>query len=118
MTDKLIRRDVFERMIATNGPEIAYTDPVTGESDYNLWQSGVTDGHFYGEDFKFCDVARELGFTVFGDWNVILPHLGTASYPLRTFTPPEVAHCHELLEAGNQNNKMQERERQNEGEGK
>ena len=39
MTDKLIRREVFERMIATNGPGIAYTDPVTRELDYNLWQT-------------------------------------------------------------------------------
>src|SRR6266496_4175254 len=121
----LIRRDVFERMIATYGPEIAYTDPVTRELDYNLWQTTIHKGHFYGEDYTFCERARELGFQIFGDWNVILPHLGTASYPLRTFTPPEVAHCHELLEAGNQNNKMQERERatealsrQNKGEGK
>src|SRR5438034_11837374 len=45
----LVRRDVFERMIAIFGPEIAYTDPVTGESDYHMEQYGDTDGHFYGQ---------------------------------------------------------------------
>jgi len=89
----LIRRDVIERMIADYGPKIAYTNPVTREQDYNLWETTIQNGTFYGEDYTFCERARELGFTIFGNWNVILPHVGNASYPLRVFTQPEVAEC-------------------------
>jgi hypothetical protein len=111
-----IRRDVLERMVAAYGPEISYYDHVTERLEYDLWPLGIHKGIYTTEDFNFCDRARELGYSIYGDSCVVLRHLGPAIYPLRSFSQTETAYCHELLvESGAQNNKTQDRERPSKG---
>jgi hypothetical protein len=40
----------------------------------------VTDEGYIGEDFLFCDRARELGFEVWVDPTITLGHMGVQEY--------------------------------------
>jgi hypothetical protein len=40
----------------------------------------VTDEGYMGEDFLFCDRARELGFDVWIDPSISLGHMGVQEY--------------------------------------
>lgn len=85
----LIKRIVFERMVEEYGDGIGYLDDIT---DRPLWDffdmPRVTDDsgrrRKMSEDWYFCDRARELGFTIWGDTLFTLRHIGTAVYPLKT----------------------------------
>jgi hypothetical protein len=85
----LIKKIVFERMIEEFGDKIGYLED---EIDRPLWDffdmPRVADDkgavRKLSEDWHFCNRARELGFTVYADTTVILRHVGTAVYPLRT----------------------------------
>jgi hypothetical protein len=84
----LVRRDVFERMIAAYGPEISYLDEEAGRPEHDFWRVGVyrgpdayATGCYLNEDLFFLQNALDLGFTVWGDTQVLLKHLGTIPYP-------------------------------------
>jgi len=84
-----IRRDVFEKLEELH-PYLHYAGPhVTEEHqkphlfaffDYTLktGNDGVT-GHL-SEDYYFCDLAREAGFTIWMDPNVNLGHIGSKTW--------------------------------------
>jgi hypothetical protein len=89
----LVRRDVFERMIAAYGPEISYPDAEHGRIDHDFWQVGVyrgpdaySRGCYLNEDVFFCQNALDLGFKVYGDTQVVLKHIGTIPYPATSET--------------------------------
>jgi hypothetical protein len=44
----------------------------------------IIENRYISEDWFFCDRARALGYTVYGDTKVILRHLGTVQFPLKT----------------------------------
>ena len=85
----LIKRGVFEKMVEELGDEIGYLDDIT---DRPLWDffdmPRVIDSsgkkRKMSEDWHFCDVARKLGFKVWGDTKFTLRHIGTAVFPLKT----------------------------------
>jgi len=60
----LIHRDVLKKVLAMDCFSLAYDD--RGE---------VTKG----EDYKFCEVARELGFNIYVDFDLKCEHLKTIS---------------------------------------
>jgi hypothetical protein len=79
----LIRRDVFEKMIETMGDKIGYLEDETDRPLWDFFDMPRVDGRKLSEDWYFCNVARELGFKVWGDTKVLLMHVGTAVFPLR-----------------------------------
>lgn len=84
----LIKRRVFETMIAKH-PEIVFTaDYGTRRQEHDLWPMGVFvypngDRRYLSEDWWFCQRARDLGFKVWADCGVVIKHLGTVAFPLR-----------------------------------
>jgi hypothetical protein len=87
----LVRRDVFERMIAAYGPEISYPD--NGQIHHDFWRVGIyrgrdayATGRYLNEDLFFQQNALDLGFKVWGDTHVVLKHLGVIPYPASSET--------------------------------
>ncbi len=70
-----IRRDVIERMIAAY-PERLLTDPVTKESYHNLFPCEVVDHVWWGEDYRFCQLARAIGIKLWADPDIDFRHVG------------------------------------------
>jgi hypothetical protein len=106
-----VKRCVFEKMIDAYGPEIEYFEPGTGRREHHLWPVMVRHGMLLPEDFGMCAIARDLGFEVYADWNTVLRHLGTATYPCVSLTPDNVRYCHELMESDVQSEKARQQER-------
>ncbi len=82
----LIKREVFEA-IAALFPEIRY-DGDAGEPEGPYWdffRVGVcaveNRRRYLSEDWYFCEMARQAGFKVFADTQVVLKHVGMAIYP-------------------------------------
>lgn len=75
----MVRRDVFEQMIAAN-PSWNYFDERTGRELCAVFDFKVTDEGYMGEDYLFCDRARELGFEVWIDPTIKLGHMGVQEY--------------------------------------
>lgn len=88
-----IAREVFEKMIQEM-PEIEY--PATDAMGvmrpmWNFFFQGVVEQEnqegkmarrFLGEDYGFCHFARKLGYDIYADTTVIIPHTGLVDYPL------------------------------------
>lgn len=75
----LIRRDVIISMIAAH-PEWKYFDKRCGKTVPALFDFKLTEEGYMGEDFLFCDRARELGFEVWVDPTIALGHMGVQEY--------------------------------------
>lgn len=80
----LIKRCVFEKMIETFGNQIAYLEDETDRPLWDFFDMPRIEGRKKSEDWWFCEQARDLGFTVYGDTKVLLRHIGTAVYPLKS----------------------------------
>jgi len=112
----LVKRCVFERMIAAHGRELGYISDATKHPEFDFWQVGPNaspeDNHFVynaellaevmafglsesdakyvmrkrylSEDWYFCQRWLNMGGKVWGDTRVILKHIGTATYPLKS----------------------------------
>lgn len=89
----MVKREVFEKMIAEYGSKIAYApDHNPKEIEHDLWPVGTyTDKtgftRYLSEDWNFCQRWLDMGGKVFGDARVILKHIGHASYPLQSQLP-------------------------------
>lgn len=85
----MVKRAVFERMMAAH-PEIAYRpDPRPTETEWDFWAVGPYQDaqgfrRYLSEDWYFCQRWLDLGGKVFADTRVILKHVGQAVYPLKT----------------------------------
>lgn len=85
----LIAREVLEEMVSRR-PEIEY-DPDDGDEPglkWDFFSTGVIQGEdgrrrYLSEDWSFCEVARQLGYRVMMDTQVILKHCGEIVYPLQ-----------------------------------
>ena len=75
----LIRREVFEQMMAAH-PEWVYKDQRSDRMIPCLFDFKLTEEGYMGEDFLFCDRARELGFEVWIDPTIKLGHMGVQEY--------------------------------------
>ena len=75
----LIKRHVLEAVAAQKD---WYTDSA-GDRQIQVFHYRIDEGHhMIGEDYGFCDDARALGFTVWGDPGVRLLHRGMKDYPV------------------------------------
>jgi hypothetical protein len=75
----LIRRNVLEHMME-RFPELYFRpkDPKAAKDDgYCFFNTEVRDGEFWGEDFTFCRLVREAGFTIWVDALIEFDHAGT-----------------------------------------
>jgi len=75
----LIKRHVLEAIAAQSE---RYIDSNGVEQIQIFHYRIASTGHMIGEDYGFCDDARALGFTVWGDPGVRLLHRGTKDYPV------------------------------------
>lgn len=72
----IIRREVFEKMYEAH-PEWRYHDEKkVGDEMFAYFDFALVDGQYVGEDYLFCDRARELGFEVWIDPTIKLGHMG------------------------------------------
>lgn len=75
----LVRREVFEQMIEAH-PEWKYYDKKTDRMIPCLFDFQLTEEGYMGEDYLFCDRAREIGFEVWVDPSISLGHMGVQEY--------------------------------------
>lgn len=75
----MIQRHVLETMIAKH-PEWSYYNNVNERTDHAIFDLGIMDNEYYGEDYLFCDRAAKDGFTVFLDPSISLPHVGQEKF--------------------------------------
>lgn len=75
----MIRRDVF-LALRENHPEWAYFDQNSGKTLHSFFDFKSTPEGYIGEDYMFCDRAREAGFSVWIDPTVKLGHMGVHEY--------------------------------------
>ena len=73
----LIQRHVIEAMVAAH-PEWFYD--FKGEQVCGVFDFQNKDGRYLGEDYLFCDRAREHGFKIHIDVDISLPHVGTEAF--------------------------------------
>ena len=75
----LVRREVFQQMVDAH-PEWVYKDQRVEGMVPCLFDFMLTDEGYIGEDYLFCDRARELGFEVWIDPTIKLGHMGVQEY--------------------------------------
>jgi hypothetical protein len=85
----MIKRVVFEKLIEEWGDEISYLEDEVDRPMWDFFNMPIMTDEMCkrrkrSEDWWFCDRARGIGFTVYGDTRVILKHIGTAVFPLKT----------------------------------
>jgi hypothetical protein len=81
-----IHRDVLEAMAAA-------IPMCNNGTDYELipmFMPFVKDGDYYGEDFAFCERARQLGFKIWVDTRFVLGHSGSFVYMVGQEMPIKV----------------------------
>lgn len=74
-----VNRKVFEDLISAN-PEWVYYDKRAGKNLHAVFDFKVTPEGYIGEDFLFCDRAREIGYEVWIDPTITLGHMGVQEY--------------------------------------
>jgi hypothetical protein len=75
----LVRREVFVTLAAAH-PEWEYYDQRSDRMLSCMFDFMKTDEGYIGEDFLFCDRAREHGFEVWIDPSITLGHMGVQEY--------------------------------------
>lgn len=75
----MVRRDVFETLDAAH-PEWRYFDDRSDRTLPCLFDFMQTEEGYIGEDYLFCDRAREVGFEVWVDPTIKLGHMGVQEY--------------------------------------
>ena len=73
----LVRRNVVEAL-AERAQTYLGQDGVSQMA--NVFEFQLKDGMFVGEDYAFCDAARALGYKVWLDVDISLPHVGTEEF--------------------------------------
>ena len=74
----LIKRYVIEKLIADH-PEWEY-ETRENETAFAVFDFALRDKKYTGEDYLFCDRAREAGFECWVDAEISLPHIGQEEF--------------------------------------
>ena len=80
----MIHRDIFTS-ISDKYPEHYYNN----ESDedkgqyYDYFRVGVVENRYLSEDYYFCWLARQCGYDVYLDPDILVKHEGKATYPFK-----------------------------------
>jgi hypothetical protein len=75
----LVRREVFERLVSEN-PQWNYYDHSSDRNLNAVFDFLVTEEGYMGEDYLFCDRARQIGYEVWIDPTIKLGHMGVQEY--------------------------------------
>jgi len=75
----MVRRNVFETLDAAH-PEWRYNDARSKRTVPCIFDFALTEEGYIGEDYLFCDRAREHGFEVWIDPTIKLGHMGVQEY--------------------------------------
>lgn len=75
----MVRREVLERMVQEK-PQWEYYDQNSEQKLSAVFDFLVTPEGYVGEDYLFCDRARELGYEVWIDPTIKLGHMGVQEY--------------------------------------
>ena len=75
----MVRREVFVSMEAAH-PEWRYYDARSDRMLTCMFDFKLSEEGYIGEDYLFCDRARELGFEVWVDPTITLGHMGVQEY--------------------------------------
>jgi hypothetical protein len=75
----MVRRDVFERLVNEN-PQWNYYDHTADKQLNAVFDFLVTEEGYMGEDYLFCDRARQIGYEVWIDPTIKLGHMGVQEY--------------------------------------
>ena len=73
----LIRRHVIEAIAKQSQ---TYLGPDGVGEIHNVFEFSMLDGKFVGEDYNFCDKAGMLGYKVWVDVELSLPHMGQEEF--------------------------------------
>lgn len=60
--------------------DVGFLTPAENEFAYALFDCGVRDGHYFSEDWMFCERWTETGGEVWADVSIGLTHTGTEDY--------------------------------------
>ena len=75
----MIKREVIETLVKDN-PQWHYWDDKTERTLSAIFDFAVKENSYVGEDYLFCDRARDAGFQVWVDPTIKLGHMGTIEY--------------------------------------
>jgi hypothetical protein len=81
----MIKRKTLKNMMAAF-PSTKYVDdvnflkPEENAMAYALFDCGVEDGHYYSEDWLFCDRWTKMGGDIYVDVSINLTHTGIEDY--------------------------------------
>ena len=75
----LVRREVFETLYNEH-PEWHYIDDRSDRKLSCMFDFKLTEEGYVGEDYLFCDRAREHGFEIWVDPSISLGHMGVQEY--------------------------------------
>ena len=73
-----LRRDALELM-RKKYQHLSYEDK-SGQVEYCLFDTSISNGQFCGEDFTFCDRWRAIGGEVWVDPDIRLSHIGSKTF--------------------------------------
>jgi hypothetical protein len=76
----MIRREVFEKLKDTHPEWVYHDEKKVGDEVIAFFDFALKDGEYIGEDFLFCDRARELGYEVWIDPTIKLGHMGMEEF--------------------------------------
>jgi hypothetical protein len=76
----MIRREVFEKLRDTHPEWLYHDEKKVGDEVIAFFDFALKDGQYIGEDFLFCDRARELGYEVWIDPTIKLGHMGMEEF--------------------------------------
>ena len=102
----MIQRHVLETL-RDKHPEWGYYNNVNERTDHAIFDLGIMENEYYGEDYLFCDRAAKEGFTVYLDPSISLPHVGqekfTRDFNEDVLQPLLAQHCTPKLKVVNGN---------------
>jgi hypothetical protein len=76
----MIRREVFEKLKDAHSEWVYHDEKKVGDEVIAFFDFALKDGEYIGEDFLFCDRARELGYEVWIDPTIKLGHMGMEEF--------------------------------------
>jgi len=76
----MIRREVFESLRDAHPEWVYHDEKKEGDTTICFFDFELKDGHYIGEDYLFCDRAREQGFEVWIDPTIKLGHMGVHEF--------------------------------------
>ena len=94
----LIQRRVIEEMIAAH-PEWAYENKGKNETMSAVFDFDIVDGQYVGEDYLFCDRATAMGYEVYIDVEISLPHIGMEEFTSNFYEEAVVPLIHNIRQS-------------------